>query len=420
MKICMFVTNPIGHDARVKNEAYHLVKAGHQVTVIGEPAADTTTRENWRGVRFLRLGRLGHSLDPLYKLYLFPLISRRPGTATTSSAPVREPGMGPLDLIWYAGHGASTLRRAVPWVTAGLGTGAQVFHAHDLDTLAYAWACAMLSGGRFVYDSHELYLDWKRTIGASRGSIRWFGWIERALIGDASLVVTVGDGIADRLKTMYGIPRPMVVRNCDRLRQPGAGSDRLRRLYGGAGGSPIVLYQGGFSPFRGLEEIILAADEVSEADFVFLGPESSYRTQLETLVSDRGSSNVHFLSAVPQDDLWEYTRGADIGVVMTQPAGLQFDLAESNKLYQYMAAGIPIVASSITSHTRIAEETGALVLADPHEPGSIAGAVKGLLSQRGRAHEMGRSGRKWAEKKYNSDHEMGRLVKAYDALQAVD
>jgi len=77
---------------------------------------------------------------------------------------------------------------------------------------------------------------------------------------------------------------------------------------------------------------------------------------------------------------------------------------------------MPIVASSIESHRRLAEETDALELVDPYDPRDIALAINRLLSSPERMEEMGISARRWAERKYNASEEMDKLRLAYEIL----
>jgi len=420
----MFVSNPISQDSRVKREAAHLAKAGHEVTIIGAPGPGRPRTERWEGVRFVRIGPLGHRLVAAIRS-LFGALSftnRRPGAPPAAekgagaSPPPLQPATGRLRM-WPASFRLwlGVTRTALAWVSAGLLCRADVYHAHDLDTLLYAWLCARVARKRLVYDSHELYVEWTEARGGAPALVRWLKWVESRLAKTASLVITVSDGIADELQRLYGIPRPLVVRNCDESR-PFERRRDLRDRIGGDAARPIILYQGGYTKNRGLEEAIRAAEDIPEADMVFLGPDSPYKVHLQDIAGRSPHRNVFLLTAVPADVLWQYTCGADIGLVLTQPFCLSYALSESNKLYQYMAAGLPVVASAIESHQRVAAETGAVALADPYNPQDIARTIKALLADPKQREKMGRQGQAWTERKYNATQEIGKLVAAYERL----
>lgn len=425
MKICMFVTNPISQDARVKREAAFLAQAGHEVTVLGTPGTGLPFTEQWRGVRFIRVGRLGHRLDSVLRRLaaVFPGSSARDESKVNGENRHTSGGDGNRgirgqirDLTWHVHLRMAALRQALVWVTAGLALKADVFHCHDLDTLLYGWLCSRMGSGRLVYDSHELYVDWFQALGANPATVQWLRAIESHCARDASLVITVSDGIADEMAGLYGIDRPLVVRNCDELKPKTERTNRLRTLFGGDSDMPVVLYQGGLNRHRGLEEAIRAADNVPQADFVFMGPHSEFKGRLLETASRAKYRNVHILDAVPQDDLWEYTVGADIGLILTEPFCRSYALSESNKLYQYLAAGLPIVASPIASHERVARETGALLVARSGSADEVARCVKILVAHGDKRKELGRRGRVWARRKYNAERELDKMLTAYEAL----
>jgi glycosyltransferase involved in cell wall biosynthesis len=149
-----------------------------------------------------------------------------------------------------------------------------------------------------------------------------------------------------------------------------------------------------------------------------MGRASHYSKKLAETASDAQHANVHVLPSVPLEEVWEYTCSADVGVVLTQPICLSYKYSESNKVYEYMVAGLPILASTIPSHERLHSETGALVLADSRDPRDIARAACELLADRQRMKDMGRQARHWAEQRYNAATEMEKLVRAYERLGA--
>lgn len=422
MRICMFVSNPISRDPRVKREASSLVQAGHEVTIIGATQEGSLRHETWRGVKFLRIAPFGHRVVACLKR-LLGVAGRQRAAPDAAEEPATVPPPGQarpqtqrnLILRWRLRIG--DLRVALMWVTAGLWQRADAYHAHDLDTLLFAHWCARLRGKPLVYDSHELYVEWSEARGAPAEVLRRLRRIERRGARNASFVITVSDGIADELERLYDIPRPLVIRNCDELRPLAARTNRLREQIGGDRHRPIVLYQGGFIHNRGLPEIVAAADMVPDADFVLIGHDSTFKEEIRLAASKSKRGNVFVLPYVPLESLWEYTCSADAGFVLTQPFSRAYALTLSNKVFEYMAAGIAIIASNTENHRYLAEETGAFVLVDPYRPEDIAQAVNNLISTPHRMKQMGAQAHLWAERKYNAAHEMKKLRAAYAALR---
>ncbi len=148
----MFVNNPISNDPRVKREAAHLVQAGHEVTVIGRAVPELPRREIWEGVHFWRIPIPGYKLVGFAK----KVVNRISGDRSLNTKEKvkrqrlkisemslikanKSRRLNPLNLlrVWI-----SNLQISLSWVTSGLHLRADVYHAHDLDTLLYAYLCA--------------------------------------------------------------------------------------------------------------------------------------------------------------------------------------------------------------------------------------------------------------------------------------
>ncbi len=416
MKICMFVRNPISNDPRVKREAEHLVRAGHAVTVIGRPGPGLPRRETWHGVQFLRIPRIGERTIEIFKR-----IVRRPAKASSPVAappakPERRPATAIGKLIARLGTHLVEMTYRIPWVIRGLLLKADAYHAHDLHMLQAAHLCAKIGHAKLVYDSHELCVDWlENKCGAHPGCVELWAKVEAKLAPLADLVITGSGGIADELERMYGIRRPLVVRNCAPL-GPAVASDKLRELIGGDAGRAIILFIGGFIDGKGLYELTAAADMVPEADFVFIGPESPAKEGIRNAARAAKHGNVFVLPFIPVDELPEYTSSADAGVALIQPVCKSYELSACLKIHDYLMAGLPIIASPIDYHRRLGEETGAVLLVDPFDPGDIARGIRELVRDPERRRKMGARAREWAEKKYNALHELEKLTAAYHKL----
>ena len=137
---------------------------------------------------------------------------------------------------------------------------------------------ARLTGARLVYDSHEL----ATSVPYRERTWAWFvAAIEHIVVPRCAAVITVSDGIAERLRARYRLAgEPTVVRNVSAL------SDR-RRAAGCAGASgldahaPLVLHQGAPAPARGCEVLIEALTRLEGVHLAFLGdPQDGYEKQL--------------------------------------------------------------------------------------------------------------------------------------------
>ncbi len=245
---------------------------------------------------------------------------------------------------------------------------ATVYVAHDLPMLPVALAAAERHGGKVLFDSHELYPD--QEFSAFEG--RLWREVEARYIARADAVIAVNPSIAGELARRNSITTPTVVENCDHWRAaPQAGARRpLRRALDIADDVPLVLYQGGLSHGRNLETLVkaFALIEHPTAVLAILG-DGPVRGSLERAVLQMGLAHrVRFHRAVSQELLPAMTESADFGVIPYQPTCLNNYYCTPNKLYEYIMARLPIVATDLPELRRIVVGTDVGIVGDTHTP----------------------------------------------------
>ncbi|WP_412063436.1 glycosyltransferase [Rubrivirga sp. IMCC45206] len=313
------------------------------------------------------------------------------GVATTvlQTAPPRDPAAVDADLRVVpvdAGGGPRGFWRAHRAVRrAALAAPAGLYLASDLYSLPALARAARANGGALVYDSRELYAALDSTHGRPLVGRVW-GAVEGRFIRRADAVLTVGDAIADRLAATYGIDRPVVLYNAP---EPAPGPDRtaLARALGlPDDGRVVVLYQGLFREGRGLRALVEATRRVEEVRLVCIG-EGALGEDLARAGAALGDRLV-VSPFVPPDRLAALTPGADLGACLIEPLTESLRLSLPNKLFEYLAAGVPVLASPLPE-IRAVVDRGVGVLADPADPESVAGALRRSLDPAVRA--------RWAE-----------------------
>ncbi len=115
--------------------------------------------------------------------------------------------------------------------------------------------------------------------------------------------------------------------------------------------------------------------DVDQAVLVFLG-DGPLRPALEHQAAEaRISSRVRFMDPVPPDDLLAYTASADIGVTLLQDTCLNHHLALPNKLFEYLIAGIPVIASDLPEIRRIVKTFDVGLLVHPAHRNDLVAAL---------------------------------------------
>jgi glycosyltransferase involved in cell wall biosynthesis len=374
LSIVMLLHKSVVHDSRVRREAGALAEAGHAVTVVELDPDASGTIDGFRRVSASPPAWIERALP--FHLYRAAF------------------------LVWFLAR----ILRLRP----------DAVHAHDAAMLLPGLIGARLTRARLVYDSHEL------ATGVPYRDGRWaafVSWIERIAVPRTDAVITVSDGIADRLQELYELrDRPVVVRNACAL--PARPPDGTLRRTLGIGDAPLVLHQGAAAPGRGCESLVRALPHVRGANLVFLGDgEPGFTEQLDELAAGLGlEQQVHFHPAVPMEELLSYTAEADVGVTLLEDTCENHRLALPNKLFEYLAAGVPVVASDLAELRVFVKQHGVGWLVDASEPASIArGLSAGLDPDRARAVRarvaMERGDLTWAA-------ERAGLLNAYDRLAA--
>lgn len=260
---------------------------------------------------------------------------------------------------------------------AALHLPAPVYHASDLYVLAAMHAAARRHGGALVYDARELYPHVAATAGRP-----WVSWawqqVEGRFIRHADLVLTVSGSIADHLSRQYHLPPPLVLYNTP-PRQTVARTSLLRDRLGIDPGKALVLHQGQLRPQRGCERLVAAMPSVERAVLVFLG-DGPLRAALEQQVQQlRLQERVRFLDPVPPEALLPMTASADVGVTLLEDTCLNHRYALPNKLFEYLMAGLPVLASDLPEMRRVVSGYDVGVVVDPQDIPALAAMLQRMV-----------------------------------------
>ncbi|MDP9483282.1 MAG: glycosyltransferase [Chloroflexota bacterium] len=257
---------------------------------------------------------------------------------------------------------------------------ADVWHGMWATSLPALARFRRLHGGRTVYDSRDLYID-ARSLSGMAAPWKWLlGGLERRWARRCDAVVTVNDGYALVLARRFGIAPPPVVRNTPaRYVRPTPPPDLLRERLGLPAAVPIVLYQGGLMSERGIEQGMAAILAVPDAVLVLMGFGSGSDEILRLAREPRYSGRVRAVEPAPPAELLDWTASSDIMLMAIQPTTLNHRLTTPNKLWEAIAAGVPVVASDLPGMAPIVRATGCGELVDPTDPADIARGIRAIL-----------------------------------------
>jgi len=226
-----------------------------------------------------------------------------------------------------------------------------LIHAHDYRSIGIAVRAAdriARSGARppVIYDAHEFLPgvglpDAKRRRGLERN--------EALHLKRADAIVTVGDGVADRLVEAHKLTtRPMIVLNAPPAEMADIPSD-IRTDCGLAEGVPIVVYCGASAERRGLDVMIEALPRLPDVHVALLTKANAYTAALEKRAAELGAADrVHVLAYVQPEAVSAYLRTADVGCSPLLST-LNHELALPTKMFEYAHAGLPMLTSDVAA-----------------------------------------------------------------------
>jgi glycosyltransferase involved in cell wall biosynthesis len=373
VRIAVLLHKTVVHDGRVLREAGALADAGHDVVVVHLPSGD----EDEVAGGF----RLRSATPPEW-------MRRLPRT------------------IWRVLALASIAR-------AARAERPDVVHANDIAMLIPGYLASRLPRAGLVYDTHEY------AVGVPYRKAVW-AWlaatIERLLIRRCDGVITVSDGIAERLQARYRLAeRPVVVRNVPDLPPPNPQAAPDLREGMGVGAAPLVLHQGAVADGRGADNLVRAVARMDSAHLLFLGADVAFAERLRELGNEVGlDGRLHFHPPVALAELLSYTTQADVGVSLLEDTCENHRLALPNKLFEYLAADLPVVVSDLPEMSRLVTERVVGWTTDPGDPADIARVLELALEERNDPALHERVGAAAAELSW--PHERSRLTGLYAAL----
>jgi len=345
------------HDSRVDRHAETLGADGHDVTVLCVRTLRTKREETKAHYSIVRRRDL---LRRLIEARMY--VRAPPDSAVGRTAEVKNVSL-PRYLIRRFFRFALAVVFDVTMALEAKRLNANLYVCNDLDTLPVGMFMSLL-GRRVVYDAHELYPDlFSETQPYVRTLMRQ---IESYLIHFTDLVITVNEFIASEMRSRYGIPAPTVVMNCPKS------PPEISAVWSERKGKTI-LYHGGLTRERGLENIVLACKRLGKNVRVVFRGEGPIEESLKELA--QGLQNCHFEKPVPVDEVISKAAEADVGIVAYLPTTLNNLYASPNKLFEYLQAGLPVVGSSIPFVRQILVENEVGFVFDPYDPADIARTI---------------------------------------------
>ncbi len=291
---------------------------------------------------------------------------------------------------------------------------ADIYHFHDPDLLLPAVLVKTLTRRPIVYDVHENYpqdiltKEWipaalRRIISVA------FRLFEDGMVRLMDGVVVVNQHLVERFE---GKSQVVIARNYSRLEPFLAGEAPTERT------KPYFVYAGRISDDRGIYECLQALESLGDAPAVLLCAGTIGHVaneEFRRLLDGSAHPRFEYLGLLPYKDIPPLFKGALAGLLCFQPTPNNL-LGTPNKLFEYMSAGIPVIASDFPLIREVVAEADCGLLVQPENVEQIARAMARLLEDRQHAARLGQNGLRAALEEYNWGAEEGKLLGLYHAL----
>jgi glycosyltransferase involved in cell wall biosynthesis len=372
MDICHLTINHIDYERRIKNQAESSKKSNHNVWIValGEPGEPSSIEQDGISVRQLK--------TPFYK-------------------------RGPLKFIHY------NLKLFFFLIFKPL----EILHCHDLWILPAVYSLRLFKKCRVVYDAHE-YFEGLEIF--NKNKIRKNIWmlVEKKAVARIDVLVTVSEPIARLYKQKYpGVKHIEVIRN---LPKKEITSDALISDKWPVTNKKIIVFQGHFKPGRGLLKLIEAMASIDGALLVLIGGgelEGEIQKKITFLDVE---SKVLIIGYIPTNQLIPTASKADLGVVLFEPTSINYRYALPNKFFEYIMAGIPVLASNIETFVEYLGTYKIGKTVDSQNVKDIAETIKIMLADEEQSTQWKKNSRH-ASNTLNWENESLKLKQIYEKIR---
>ncbi len=256
---------------------------------------------------------------------------------------------------------------------------ASLLFSNDLDTLMPNYFISKLKGVPLIYDSHE-YFTGVPELQAHPAKQRTWKRVEKMFIPKLKHMFTVNASIAGLYHEESGID-VKVMRNLPMKRDLPKHASRIALNL--PEDKSILLLQGaGINIERGSEEAIQAMQFLDNTLLLIIGGGDAINSLKALATSLNLNDKVRFIPKLPFEELMQYTVLADIGLTLDKDTNINYRYSLPNKLFDYIHAGLPVLASPLIEVKKIVDEYQVGQCIDSHDPREIAIKAKAMLADK--------------------------------------
>lgn len=371
-RIIISVTSDLVTDQRVQRTAGTLKEVGYQVMLVGRVLPDSI---EMKGKRFrIKRFKLWFNKGPLFYLHYN------------------------LRLFWY-----------LLWHQT------DILLSNDLDTLPANFLISKIKRVPLVYDSHEYYTGVPELSNRPRVRAIWKR-IESFIVPKLKYAYTVNASIAQLYQDEYKV-KFKVIRNMPEVKfQIRTDLDIIKRELRLPQDKSIIILQGaGINIQRGAEEAVQAMQFVENAILLIIGSGDVIPALKLMVVELQLNEKVKFEPKKSPSELMLYTLCADLGLSLDKDTNLNYKFSLPNKIFDYIQAGVPILASDLPEVKRIIETYDIGYITPDHQVKNIAELMNKMLQEKEKRLTWQKN-LKIASQELNWDQEKNKLLSIFKSI----
>jgi glycosyltransferase involved in cell wall biosynthesis len=378
--------------------ARYLAARGDQVTIITSPVSYLTGKSTQPGNKLIDRQCPSPGITVL-RTYTYPALHRSfvhrvySFFSFMASSFIAGLGVRKVDLVW--------------------GTSPPIFQG------VTAWLLARLKGVPFLFEVRDLWPEFAIAIGVLRNQIliKASLWLERFLYRRADRVMVNSPGFIEHV-TQHGARWVELVPNGvdPAMFDPGEDGHCLKDKYN-LDGKFIALYAGAHGVSNDLSLVLQAADRLrqrKDISIVLVG-DGKEKAHLQAEAISMNLPNVSFIPPVPKTEMASVLAAGDACIAILKPLEL-YNTTYPNKVFDYMAAGRPVVLAIDGVIRQVVENAGAGVPVSPGNADALACAIESLADDPHNARQMGLAGRAYVERKFNRSQLSEKLALLLDDM----
>ena len=362
--------------------ARYLTEKGHRITVIASPVSYLTgtarqeripwvERQEDHGITILR----AYTYPALHRSFLHRVISFFSFMASSFLIGLRVPQ---VDLVW--------------------GTSPPIFQGFT------AWALARIKRTGFLFEVRDLWPAFAIAVGVLHNSllIRASQWLESFLYRHADRVMVNSPGFVSHVQQHGARTVDLVPNGADpRMFNPNLDGRSFRQAHG-LENQYIALYAGAHGMSNDLGILLSAALQLRDEPsitIVLLG-DGKEKKALMAQAEGWELSNVHFIPPVPKTEMPAALAAANACIAILKPVPL-YATVYPNKVFDYMAAGRPVILAIRGVIQEVIEKAGAGIPVQPGDARALADAIRHLAHHPDEGRQMGMHGRSYVEQHFD-------------------